>query len=183
MRLEEPELLVSLAAHLGEEIGRVGVSKAGGFVDRLAHRGAEGGDRARERLEMLRSRGNGEGVRRQRGSRSDRLQRALGGTTERGDALRNQIHELPHLVGDLVEKLVERDEIRTLHVPMRLLGLQREVDREREMAAEQRDRFCAYGLRKRVLGLMHRDSSSFLGLIETQAAARTSAASSPSSVE
>ena len=32
MRFEEPELLVGLAADLGEEIGRVGVSEAGGFI-------------------------------------------------------------------------------------------------------------------------------------------------------
>ena len=112
---------------------------------------------------MLRSRGDREGVGHQRRAWSDRLQRALGGSAERGDTLRHQVDELPHLVGDLVEELVERDEIRTLHVPMCLLGLQGEIDREREIAAEQRDRFRAHGLRKRVLGLMHGDSSSSFG--------------------
>ena len=66
-------------------------------------------------------------------------------TAERRDPLGDQVHELPRVVGDLVEELVERDEVRPLHVPMRLLGLQGEIDGEGQVLSQQRDRFRADG--------------------------------------
>src|SRR5215472_15955005 len=137
VRLEEPESLVGLAAHLREEVWRVGVAKARGLVDRLAYRGAEGRERARERLKMLRPRGDRQRIRPQSRAWTDRLQRALGGAAERRDPLRDQVDELPRVVGDLVEELVKRDEVRPFHVPVRLLRLQGEVDGERKIIPEQ----------------------------------------------
>jgi hypothetical protein len=74
--------------------------------------------------------------------------RAFGHATELGDALGNQVDVLLDGLVDLVEELVERDELRPLHVPMRLLAHRLEVDAVSEPLVEEPDDLGACGRRE-----------------------------------
>ena len=54
---------------------------------------------------------------------------SLGASTELNDPLGDDIDMLSSVGVDLVEEFVQGDEVRPLHIPMRLLGLHHEVDR------------------------------------------------------
>jgi len=54
----------------------------------------------------------------------DHVRRAFGDCTERHCALRDVVDVLLQLLTELVEQLVQRDEARALHVPVRVLRLQ-----------------------------------------------------------
>src|SRR5205085_11715880 len=57
-------------------------------------------------------------------------------------------------VGDLVEELVQRDELRALHVPVRLFRLVLEVDGARELRVQELDELSARFLGEVVLRLV-----------------------------
>ena len=71
----------------------------------------------------------------------------FGDAAELHDPLGEQIRVLRHGAVDLVEQLVQRDECRPLHVPMRLLALGLEIDAVGEPLIEEADDFAPAGLR------------------------------------
>jgi hypothetical protein len=78
---------------------------------------------------------------------------ALGGATESRCPLGEQIGKFFGSLGHLVEELVEGDKVWPLDIPMSLLGLPFEVDRQRQVAVEQPDGLNSDRLRKGVLSL------------------------------
>src|SRR5216110_833697 len=71
---------------------------------------------------------------------------------ERVVQLGDQIHVFLHVFIDVIEQLVERDERRALHVPVRLLALRLEIDRLGEALIEQPDHFDSGFFGQVVLG-------------------------------
>src|SRR3989454_887517 len=71
--------------------------------------------------------------------------------------------ELHHGVVDLVEQLVQGDELRALHVPVRLLHLRLEIDRFREPVVEQIAHLAPHVLWKIVHGLVRHDTTPLIG--------------------
>jgi hypothetical protein len=63
-----------------------------------------------------------------------------GGASELNRALGQVIGVLEELVDDFVEELVKGDEARPLDVPVRLLGLKREVQSVSELLVQEVDR-------------------------------------------
>ena len=95
------------------------------------------------------------GIGLERGARRDRTGRTAGCATEGSDAFGESVDMLPGMVGDLVEEFVQGDEVRTLDVPVRLLGLQPEIDGVDEARVEQVDDLLT-GLQRQVIaGLVH----------------------------
>jgi hypothetical protein len=69
--------------------------------------------------------------------------------------MRAVVDPLLDLFGDLVEELVERDEVRPLHVPVGLLRLGLQIDRVRETSVQQLDERGTGRLREIDLRLVH----------------------------
>jgi len=81
--------------------------------------------------------------------------RALRDPAQLHHPLRQQVHVLRHRPVDLVEQLVQGDERRSLHVPVRLLHLRFQIDRFRQARLQDGDDLLA-GVRRDVeVGLIH----------------------------
>ena len=158
VRLHEPEVLVDVPRDLREDVGGVFVAELVGLVDRAADLLSIGRQRRRERLHVVAAADDRERIRGQRRARRRGLDRALGLAAELNDPFGRQIHPLLGRFHDLVEKLVERGEVGSLHVPVRLLSLQHQVGGVRQPVGEHGDHFRAGLLGEIVLGGMH-DSS------------------------
>ena len=85
---------------------------------------------------------------------ADGLGSAERGASQLDHALGNGIHVTVDLFAELVEQFVDRDELRTLQVPMGLLRQQRQVDPVRQAGVEQLDRHFLRVPWQVVLGLM-----------------------------
>src|SRR5205823_5980240 len=76
----------------------------------------------------------------------------LGDAAQLDDALCEQVYVLVGRRVNLVEQLVERDELRPLHVPVSLLGLQLEVDGVGQLLVQEIDHLAAGGFGEIVEG-------------------------------
>src|SRR6266851_4593176 len=86
----------------------------------------------------------------------DDARRAQRRAAELDGALGEIIGVLEDLVHDLVEELMERDEVRALDVPVRLLGLEREVQGVAELLVQELDGAAADLLGQVILRVPHR---------------------------
>jgi hypothetical protein len=78
---------------------------------------------------------------------------------ERCRAFRKRIGMVFDRVSHFVKKLVDRDETRTAHVPVRLLHLSMQVYCCGEVLVEQLDGFCTDVREKRIVCMLHVQSS------------------------
>jgi hypothetical protein len=76
MGFDEPQSFVTFTRDAREKIGRSGIAEFGGLVDGRASEFAEGGEGARESVDMIAS-SDGQGIWRQGGLLSGDLDRAL----------------------------------------------------------------------------------------------------------
>ena len=88
--------------------------------------------------------------------------RALGGAAQAGDALGDLVDLLQHHIGNLVEQLVQGDEIRTLHVPMRLLDLALQIDGVGQAIIEYDGRRCGGSFSDRSIFVLYMGAPSRL---------------------
>src|SRR5262245_61955201 len=126
--LDEPEILIDAPRDLGADIGRIRVTACVGLLNGLTDARAVGGQRGRERLNMVALLHQRERVGFQTRARRRHLDRPLRGATQLDDAFREQIHGVLGGIDHLVEQLVQRDKARPLDIPVRLLGLVHEVN-------------------------------------------------------
>ena len=128
MRLDEPQILIERPGDFVEQISGDLVIEIIGNLDRLAR--SLGGSRQRDgqRFEVLGAGVDVLGIRLEARARRNGSDRAAGRTAERGNALGQCIDVPLGVLGDLVEQLVQRDEVRALDVPVCLLRLQPKID-------------------------------------------------------
>jgi hypothetical protein len=100
---------------------------------------AETGERARKRFQVGAALSQAERVHGQLRAAGHGLNRAFGGSSQRGDAFGHVIDVATEIAGNLVEQFVPGDEVRALHVPVRLLGLELQIDRVRQAGVQDRD--------------------------------------------
>src|SRR6202035_844070 len=122
VRLDEPQLLVGLAADLREDVRRVGIAEPCGLVDRFTRPLPERRQRRRQHIDVFSLGCDITRVGRQCRMLGYGLNPTLGGTAECGDALGEQIDKFFGGFGDFVEELVECYEVRPFDIPMGLLG-------------------------------------------------------------
>ncbi len=84
-----------------------------------------------------------------------RARRSVGNAAELYRALRDQVDVFLNIVVHLVEQLMQGDEIRAFHVPVRLLGLGLEIDGIGEPRVAQVDHLPPRSFRKVVLRRVH----------------------------
>src|ERR1700730_143902 len=123
VRLDEPQLLVGLAADLREDVRRVGIAEPCGLVNRFTRPLAERRQRRRQHIDVFSLGCDITRVGRQCRMLGYGLNPTLGGTAECGDALGEQMDKFFGGFGDFVEELVECYEVRPFDIPMGLLGL------------------------------------------------------------
>jgi hypothetical protein len=109
------------------------------LADRLADQLPVTGVGRCERIEVRPALTDVERIGLEPGASDHRLHRALGDATERGDSLSHLVDEAFEFARKSVEQFVQRNELRSLHVPVRLLRLQAKVDRIRKTRIEE---FC-----------------------------------------
>jgi hypothetical protein len=88
----------------------------------------------------------------QRRARRGDPKRALGDARQLDHPLREQVHIAFDALVDIVEELVQGDEVRALHVPVRLLALGLQIDAVGQPQVEQLAGHQAEGLRQIVAG-------------------------------
>jgi hypothetical protein len=116
-------MLVDAARDFGEDVGTVLITDLPALVDRDTRLGGDLGERTRERLHVGATFGDLDRIGLERAALRHDLDRAFGGRSQLHGALGDQVDQRDGAARDLVEEFVQRDELRTLHVPMRLLRL------------------------------------------------------------
>lgn len=124
----EPEIHVCSAGHFRENVGGAGILKLGGEVNGFADRFALESDGMSEFRDMLMTAGDVEGILGQARRLCRCSNRALCNATELNDAFCDDVHIHGGVCVDLVEEFVQRDEVRSFHIPVGLLGLHHEID-------------------------------------------------------
>ena len=119
--LQEPQVLVDFTGDSREQIRGIRISGPGGFIDARANLGAEAGYRVGQRLDVLNPLGDVLGIGRQRAAAGYRCNRSVGDPAQSRDPLRKRIDVILDVLGYLVKKLMQSDEVRALHVPVGLL--------------------------------------------------------------
>ncbi len=137
MGFDEPEIAVGASGDLSEDVRGVGVLEFIGALDSLSNEFTVKGDGMGEFRVVLRSAGNFLWILRLARMGSCGADGPLGGSTELDNPLGDDIDMFSSVGVDLVEKFVQGDEVRPLHIPMRLLGLHHEVDRVGQALLEQ----------------------------------------------
>ncbi|KAG0163542.1 hypothetical protein DFQ30_011394 [Apophysomyces sp. BC1015] len=150
VRLELPQIFVHPAGDLGEQVRRSRIAGIGRGADRLLDLLAVLRQRIGELPHMVLSILELERVRHQRRLAGDLLNATVRGAAERDQPLGAQVRPFDSSRVDFVEQQMQRDELRALDVPMRLLGLPLQVDCRDERLAEQADRLAADVLGQRV---------------------------------
>ena len=148
MRFKEPEVLVDGAGDAREQVRRTGVAGFARGFDGGADEGTVSRDALDESLQVIFAVlyiGRVFGDLRGGGSAADG---AGGDTAELNGALGEVVGLLVEMVDDFVEKLVEGDKVRALHVPVGVLHLAAEVIRVRQARIQDRDDFFADGFRE-----------------------------------
>ena len=84
----------------------------------------------------------------------DALNRAVCHAAQLHGALGDQVGRLARGVSHLVEQFVKLHELRPLHVPVRLLGVQGQIDAVRQPRVQDRDHHPARRHREVILGVM-----------------------------
>src|ERR1700730_8373034 len=125
MSFEKPQRLIESAREGGEEIRGVGIAGAVGFVDRRSHRARDLGIPLDQRGEMVIRRIDLGRVGSKRGAVGDRLGGAKRGSAELNSAFCDRVYVIVEFGPKPVDHLVQRDELRPLDVPVRLLGQER----------------------------------------------------------
>jgi hypothetical protein len=142
MGFEEPQVLVEGAREGSEEISRIDIAGTISLVDRRAYRARDLGVALGQRDQMVRRRIDVGWVGCESGAVGNGLGDADRGSTELDNTFGHRIDVLVQVRPEPVDHFVQRDELRSLDIPMRLLGKERQVDRIGEALVENRDRYA-----------------------------------------
>lgn len=138
VRGDFPQKLVGRPRRLGEEIGRRRILRYSGGLDRRAIRTGEMRQRRAESLQVVRARQHVSIIGGESRARGHRLQRAVCYAAKLDRSLGKFIRKFSEKLRRLIEERMQRNELRSLHIPMRLFGLEAEIDGIGELLVEQR---------------------------------------------
>src|ERR1700730_1890931 len=155
MSLEKPQILIDVARNAGKKICRIRIPQLAGIRDCGTRDLAVHRQLGRQVVQMIFAGGNAQRVILQLAALGGYRDGALGGAAQAGDALGDLIDLFQHGVGDLVEELMQGNEIRALHIPMRMFNLALQIDRVGQGVVQNHDDIAPDFLRQIDLRFVH----------------------------
>jgi hypothetical protein len=139
VRLEKPQAFVNRPRDFGEQIRRVQIIQTVRGVD--CGSGAGGKNRVAfdQGLQVILSKRGSDWVFRQARVRRAHAGRAERVATELRGAFGQFIGKRKHCCGKVIEEFVQLNEIRSLDIPVRLLGLRVQIEAIRKLLVQKRD--------------------------------------------